>query len=120
MKKTSVCKICRRMQEKLFLKGERCLSQKCAIIRRNYAPGIHGQKRRRPISEYALQLQEKRKKELKGEENRLDNMVYQQKLAFSIRAAQQLISHGHVLVNNKRVNISSYLTKEKDKIKLKK
>lgn len=61
----SVCKICRRMGEKLFLKGERCSTQKCAMVRRNYPPGMHGQKRQRPISEYGLQLREKKKAKLR-------------------------------------------------------
>ncbi|MFQ5478507.1 MAG: 30S ribosomal protein S4 [Candidatus Binatia bacterium] len=138
----SVCRLCRREGTKLFLKGERCFTDKCAIERRNYAPGQHGQGRRRKISEYAVQLREKqrlkrmygllekqfkryfvmaeRSREVTGEallkllERRLDNMVYRLGLAGSRAQARQLIGHRHFTVNGKRVNIPSYLTKADD------
>ncbi|MFH1392136.1 MAG: S4 domain-containing protein [bacterium] len=116
--KESVCKICRRLGEKLFLKGERCIGQKCAMIRRNYPPGMHGQKRRRASSEYGSQLKERKKAELKRQGSYLDYKVYDLKLAPSLRAAKQLISHGRILVNNKKINIASYNVKKQDTIKL--
>lgn len=106
------------MGEKLFLKGERCASPKCSLIRRNYPPGMHGQKRRRPISEYGAQIKERKKAKFKESGNRLDYQVYEKKLAPSYRSAKQLVSHGRILVNNKKINIPSYLIKEKDVIKL--
>jgi len=135
--KESVCKLCRRESEKLFLKGERCYSEKCALDRRGYAPGQHGQSpRRRKGSEYGLQLREKqkvrriygileqqfrnyfkkaeRKKGVTGEnllamlECRLDNLVYRLGFAPSRNAARQLVLHGHFIVNNKKTNIPSY------------
>ena len=134
----AVCRQCRREGKKLFLKGERCYSDKCAIARRAYAPGQHGQGRKKS-SEYGLQLRAKQmtkryygvlesqfrkyyglaeKKEGKtGEallailESRLDNVVYRMGWASSHAEARQLVSHGHFLVNGKRVNIPSYLTK---------
>ncbi|MFH1612012.1 MAG: 30S ribosomal protein S4 [bacterium] len=130
------CKKCRRAGEKLFLKGERCFGQKCAMIRRPYIPGIHGKARRRQLSEYGRQLAEKQKvrhaygisekqlknyfKEIneqrgnKGElllsklEQRLDNIIFRLGWASSRRLARQLISHGHILVNGRKVNIPSY------------
>lgn len=116
--KQSVCKICRRTGEKLFLKGERCLSQKCALIRRNYPPGMHGQKRQKTISEFGSQLKDRKKIKFKGQSNNLDYKIYALKLASSLKAARQKISHNCVLVNNKKVNISSYQVKEKDIIKI--
>tara|TARA_B100000809_G_C14878959_1_gene438437 strand:- start:116 stop:697 length:582 start_codon:yes stop_codon:yes gene_type:complete len=129
---------------KLFLKGDRCYTDKCAIERRNYAPGQHGQGRRRKISEYAVQLREKqrlkrtygllekqfrryfvmaeRSRDVTGEvlltllERRLDNMVYRFGLATSRAEARQLIKHRHFMVNGKRVDIPSYLTKQGDEI----
>ena len=129
---------------KLFLKGDRCYTDKCAIERRNYAPGQHGQGRRRKISEYAMQLREKqrlkrtygllekqfrryfvmaeRSRDVTGEvlltllERRLDNMVYRFGLATSRAEARQLIKHRHFTVNGKRVDIPSYLTKQGDEI----
>ena len=134
----AVCRQCRREGKKLFLKGERCYSDKCAIARRAYAPGQHGQGRKKS-SEYGLQLRAKQmtkryygvlesqfrkyyglaeKKEGKtGEallailESRLDNVVYRMGWASSHAEARQLVSHGHFTVDGKRVNIPSYLTK---------
>lgn len=114
----SVCKICRRIGEKLFLKGERCLSQKCSMIRRNYPPGMHGHKRQRALSEFGSQIKEKKKIEFKGQPNSLDHKVYESKLSPSLKAAKQIISHGYVLVNDKNISIPSYKVQEKDKIKL--
>jgi small subunit ribosomal protein S4 len=134
----SVCRQCRREGTKLFLKGERCLSSKCAIERRNYPPGQHGQ-RMRKISDYGVQLREKQKvkriyhimekqfrnyfkkaektKGITGEillqflERRLDNVVYRCGFASSRSGARQLVLHGHVTVNGRAVNIPSYLVK---------
>lgn len=134
----AVCRQCRREGKKLFLKGERCYSDKCAIARRAYAPGQHGQGRKKS-SEYGLQLRAKQmtkryygvlesqfrkyyglaeKREGKtGEallailESRLDNTVYRLGWASSHAEARQLVSHGHFTVNGKKVNIPSYLTK---------
>ena len=131
----AVCRLCRRENMKLFLKGERCLSDKCAINKRNYAPGQHGQ-RRTKLSEYGLQLREKqkvkriygvlenqfrtyfekavRRKGVTGEhllaqlEQRLDNVVVRLGFATSHAQARQFVRHGHVLVNGKKVNIPSY------------
>ena len=142
----SVCKMCRREGEKLFLKGDRCLSDKCSFSRRSYAPGQHGQARKKQ-SEYGLQLREKqklrriygileaqfaryfdlaeRKKGITGElllqllETRLDNVVYRLKLAGSRREARQLVRHGFFRVNDRKVNIPSYQVKPGDVIKLK-
>jgi small subunit ribosomal protein S4 len=139
-----VCRLCRREGTKLFLKGERCFTDKCAIERRNYAPGQHGQGRRRKISEYAVQLREKQRlkrmygllekqfkryftmaeksRDVTGEalltflERRLDNMVYRLGLAGSRAQARQLIRHGHFAVNGGKVNIPSYLASEGDEI----
>lgn len=131
-----VCRLCRREGTKLFLKGTRCYGEKCAIDRRSYPPGQHGQGRMR-TSEYSLQLREKQKlkriygllerqfrgyfmraermKGITGEnllallERRLDNVVYRLGFAASRREARQLVGHGHLLVNGKKVNIPSYL-----------
>ena len=139
-----VCRLCRREGGKLFLKGERCYTDKCAIERRNYAPGQHGQGRRRKISEYAVQLREKqrlkrmygllekqfrnyfrmaeRSRAVTGEalltilERRLDNIVYRFGLATSRAEARQLICHRHFLVNGKKVDIPSYLTRPGDQL----
>jgi small subunit ribosomal protein S4 len=132
----SVCRLCRREGLKLFLKGERCYTDKCAIERRNYPPGEHGQGRPK-FSEYALQLREKQKvkrlyRVLEGQfrryfqmaersrgitgeillqllERRLDNMVYRMGFATSRAEARQLVRHGHFLVNGHKVNIPSAL-----------
>lgn len=139
--KDAVCRLCRREGMKLYLKGDRCYTPKCAIDRRGYAPGQHGQMRRKP-SEYGLQLREKQKarriygilerqfrnyyekavgqKGVTGEnllrmlETRLDNVVYRMGFASSRPQARQLVRYGHVEVNNKRVTIPSYQVKEKD------
>lgn len=134
----AVCRQCRREGKKLFLKGERCYTGKCAIARREYAPGQHGQGRKK-VSEYGMQLRAKQmtrryygvlesqfrkyyemaeKKEGKtGEallailESRLDNTVYRLGWASSHAEARQLVNHGHFTVNGKKVDIPSYLTK---------
>ena len=131
---------------KLFLKAERCNSQKCAIIRRPYRPGDHGKARRRPLSEYGLQLQEKQKirftygvsekslrriftraaksKGITNEmmlallEKRLDNVIYRLGLAPSRSVARQLASHGHFLVNGRKTTIPSYELKVGDVISI--
>jgi small subunit ribosomal protein S4 len=140
------CRLCRREGEKLFLKGERCYTNKCAISRRAYAPGQHWQQRKK-ISEYGIQLREKQKarrfygvlenqfrryfeiaaatKGITGEnllqilESRLDNVVYRLGLATSRPEARQLVRHGHFTVNGKKVNIPSYLIKAGDIISVK-
>jgi len=140
------CRVCRREGEKLFLKGSRCYSDKCAISRRSYAPGDHGQKRKK-LSEYGMQLRAKQKtkafygvlegqfrkyfnmasreKGITGEmllqilESRLDNVVYRLGFASSRPQARQLVRHGHFEVNGKKVNIPSYLVKQGDSISLK-
>ncbi len=137
------CRLCRREGEKLFLKGERCYTDKCSISRRAYAPGQHGQARKK-MSEYGIQLREKqkvrryygilesqfseyfemaaRRKGITGEnllqilETRLDNVVYRLGLGTSRPEARQLVTHGHFTVNGKRVNIPSYLLKVGDVI----
>ena len=140
------CRVCRREGEKLFLKGSRCYTDKCAITRRAYGPGQHGQKRKKQ-SDYGMQLREKQKakafygvlesqfrkyfeeasrsKEVTGLkllqilESRLDNVVYRLGLATSRAQARQLVRHGHFTVNGVKVNIPSYLTKVNDVIKVK-
>jgi small subunit ribosomal protein S4 len=130
-----VCRLCRRENLKLFLKGERCYTDKCAIERRNYPPGQHGQGRPK-FSEYSIQLREKQKvkrmygllenqfrrtfarasreKGITGEallvllERRLDNVTYRLGFASSRAEARLLVRHGHILVNGKRVNVPSY------------
>lgn len=142
----SVCKLCRREGEKLFLKGDRCLSEKCSFNRRSYAPGQHGQARKK-LSDYGMQLREKqklrriygileaqfaryfalaeRKKGITGEnllqllETRLDNVIYRLRLAGSRREARQLVRHGFFRVNGRKVNIPSYQVKPGDVITLK-
>ena len=141
------CKLCRREGEKLFLKGARCLTDKCAIERRAFPPGQHGQNMRRKISAYGLQLREKQKVRrtygllekqfrnyfkaanqktgITGEnllqmlEQRLDNMVYRLGFAGSRKAARQLVRHRHILVNNGIVDIPSYQVKPQDIIRVK-
>ena len=130
------CRQCRREGEKLFLKGEKCFTDKCAIERRAYAPGQHGQKSGARLSDYGKQLREKQKmrriygllerqfrgtyaeaarsKGVTGEkllqqlERRLDNVVFRLGFAQSRRQARQLVRHGHVAVDNRKVNIPSY------------
>ncbi len=137
----AVCRICRREGDKLFLKGDRCYSDKCAIARRSYAPGQHGQGRKKS-SEYGTQLREKQKAKryygllegqfyhyfelaekmsgvtgenlLKVLESRLDNVVYRAGFAMSRPEARQLVSHAHFTVNGKKVNIPSYRVKPGD------
>ena len=137
----SVCRLCRRENLKLFLKGERCYTDKCAIERRNYPPGQHGQ-RRQKFSEYSIQLREKQKvkrmyglferqfhrafelaervKGITGEallvllERRLDNVAYRVGFASSRAEGRMLVRHGHVLVNGRRVTIPSYLVRAGD------
>jgi small subunit ribosomal protein S4 len=137
------CRLCRREGEKLFLKGERCYTNKCSISRRAYAPGQHGQQRKK-LSEYGIQLREKQKarrfygilesqfrkyfemavnkKGITGEnllqilETRMDNAVYRLGLATSRPEARQLVTHAHFTVNGKKVNIPSYLVKVGDVI----
>jgi small subunit ribosomal protein S4 len=141
----AVCKLCRREGAKLYLKGDRCFSEKCAVVRRPYPPGQHGQGRIK-LSEYALRLREKQKtrriygvlenqfrryyaeanamrgrtgEEMLGVlERRLDSAVY--RMGFSITRAQarQLVRHNHVLVNGKRVNIPSYRVNPGDQVEI--
>lgn len=141
------CKLCRREREKLFLKGARCLSDKCALERRQYAPGQHGRSMRRKISPYGLQLREKqkvkrlygilerqfrnyfmkadRKAGVTGEillqllETRLDNLVYRLGFAPSRKAARQLVRHRHITVAGQIVDIPSYQVKPHQVIKVK-
>jgi small subunit ribosomal protein S4 len=140
------CRLCRRERQKLFLKGTKCFTEKCPVERRAFPPGQHGQSRRTKISEYGVQLREKQKvrrmyglmetqfrnyftKALRqtgrtGEilikmlERRLDNVVYRMGFAPSRKAARQLITHGHFMVNNKQVDIPSYLMKAGDTIQV--
>lgn len=142
----SVCRLCRRENLKLFLKGERCYTDKCAIERRNYPPGEHGQGRPK-FSEYSIQLREKQKvkriyrlmesqfrrtfdqasriKGITGEtllvflERRLDNVTYRLGFASSRAEARLLVRHGHILVNGKRLNIPSYQVRVGDVISVK-
>jgi len=138
-----VCRHCRREGLKLFLKGERCYTDKCAIERRNYPPGEHGQARPK-FSEYSVQLREKQKlrriygvlegqfrryfhmadraRGVTGEtllqllERRLDNIVYRLGFATSPPEARQLVRHGHFRVNDRKVNVPSYLVKRGDHV----
>ena len=135
----AVCRLCRREGQKLFLKGDRCYTEKCALERRSYAPGQHGNARNKKLSEYGLQLREKQKarryygvlesqfesyfemaskrKGMTGEnllailESRLDNVVYRLGFAMSRAEARQLVRHGHFTVDGKKVNIPSFLVK---------
>lgn len=137
------CKLCRREGQKLFLKGERCYTNKCAIGRRPYAPGQHGAQRKK-LSEYGIQLREKqkakrfygllesqfrkyfeianRKKGVTGEnllqllESRLDNVVYRLGFGTTRAEARQLVTHGHFTVNGKKLNIPSYIVKVGDTV----
>jgi small subunit ribosomal protein S4 len=141
-----VCRLCRRENLKLFLKGERCYTDKCAIERRNYPPGQHGQGRPK-FSEYSIQLREKQKvkriygllekqfrrtfaqanrtKGITGEtllvllERRLDNVAYRLGFASSRAEARTLVRHGHVLVNERKTNIPSYSVRAGDVISVK-
>lgn len=139
----SVCRLCRRETMKLYLKGDRCYSDKCAVERRNYPPGQHGQSRGK-FSDYGLQLREKQKikrmyglvekqfktyfkhadrqKGVTGTnflillERRLDNAVYRFGFADSRSQARQVVRHNHVLVNGKKVNVPSYLLRPGDTV----
>ena len=141
--KDEQCRVCRREGQKLFLKGERCYSDKCSVSRRNYGPGQHGQKKAK-LSEYGTQLREKQKtksfygvgekqfrkyfemasnkKGITGEnllqilESRLDNIVYRLGFGTSRAQARQLVNHGLFQVNGKKVDIASYLVKAGDEI----
>ena len=141
--KDEQCRICRREGQKLFLKGSRCYSDKCSVTRRNYAPGEHGQGRKK-LSEYGTQLREKQKtksfygvqekqfrkyfemaenkKGITGEvllqilESRLDNVVYRAGFGTSRAQARQLVNHGHFEVNGIKTDIPSYLVKPGDVI----
>ena len=142
----AVCKLCRREGQKLFLKGGRCYTNKCALERRSYAPGQHGQSSKK-VSEYGMQLREKQKAKryygiLEGQfhkyflmaerrqgqagenllricESRLDNAIYLLGWASSRAEARQLVNHGHYEVNGKKVDIPSYLLKAGDVISTK-
>lgn len=133
------CKICRRESEKLFLRGNRCYTDKCSFTRRGYPPGTHGKVGRRKLTAYAIQLREKQKVKaiygiletqfrkifadavkktgspgenlLLSLERRIDNIVYQLGIASSRIQARQLIRHGHILVDGKKVDVPSYLVK---------
>ena len=129
MIKQNKCKICRRFGKKLFLKGERCYTNKCALMRRNYPPGIHGlSKKKFNLSEYARELLEaqeikktygiKRLEDKKEILKRLDNVVYELGFGVSRPMSRQYVSHGHILVNKKKVDIPSYKVKINDVIKL--
>ena len=143
----AVCRQCRREGQKLFLKGDRCYTDKCAMERRAFAPGQHGNARNKKMSEYGLQLREKQKarryygvlesqfrkyyemasskKGVTGEnllsilESRLDNVIYRLGFAMSRPEARQLVRHGHFTVNGKKVDIPSYLVKPGEVIALK-
>jgi small subunit ribosomal protein S4 len=142
-----VCRFCRREGAKLYLKGERCYTPKCAIERRAFAPGMHGQARKRKTSDYGLQLRAKQKARriygllerqfrnyfdqatnepgvtglnlLRHLESRLDNVVYRLGLGTSRKQARQLVSHRHFEVNGRTVNVPSYQLKPGDVLKVK-
>lgn len=141
-----VCRLCRREGMKLFLKGERCHSEKCAIEKRNFAPGQHGKDKKPKIVGYGLQLREKQKarryyqvlegqfrnlyekavnqKGITGElmlsmlERRLDNVLYRMGFATSRAQGRQLVRHGHVTVNNRKVNIPSFTVRPGDSVEI--
>ncbi len=143
----SVCKLCRREKQKLYLKGQKCLTEKCPLEKRNYPPGQHGSSRRSKISEYGIQLREKQKikriyglletqfhnsfekasrqKGITGEnlvkllERRLDNVVYRFGFAPSRKSSRQLVRHRHILVNDVLVDIPSFIVAPGDVIKIK-
>ena len=143
----AACRLCRRENLKLFLKGDRCYTDKCAFERRGYAPGQHGQRRGRKLSDYGIQLREKQKakriygilerqfrryymkadrqKGITGTnllvllERRLDNIVYRMGFSSSRRQARQLVRHNHVMVNGGKVNVPSYLVKVGDSVEVK-
>jgi len=141
-----VCRLCRREGMKLFLKGERCHTEKCAIEKRNFAPGQHGKDKKAKVMGYGLQLREKQKarryyqvlegqfrnlyekavkqKGITGElmlaalEKRLDNVMFRMGIATSRAQGRQLVRHGHVSVNGKKVNIPSYTVKPGDSVEI--
>ena len=141
-----VCRLCRREGMKLFLKGERCHTEKCAIEKRNFAPGQHGKDKKAKVVGYGLQLREKQKarryyqvlegqfrnlyekavkqKGITGElmlaalEKRLDNVMFRMGIATSRAQGRQLVRHGHVSVNGKKVNIPSYTVKPGDSVEI--
>ncbi len=143
----AVCRLCRREGEKLFLKGTKCYTEKCAVSRRAYAPGQHGEGRRKKLSNYGLQLREKQKvrriygvlerqfrryfetasktKGVTGKvllqllERRLDNVVFRMGLAISRSQSRQIVRHNQIVVNSKRVNIPSFLVSQGDTVALK-
>ena len=143
----SMCRLCRRENLKLFLKGDRCYGDKCAFERRPYAPGQHGQRRGGKPSDYRVQLREKQKvkriygvleKQFRGYysradrqkgitgtnllvflESRLDNIVYRMGFANSRNQARQMVRHNHFLVNNKKANIPSYQVRPGDVVEVK-
>lgn len=143
----AVCRLCRREGAKLFLKGERCYTRKCAFERRSYAPGQHGQSGTTKVKEYGQQLREKqkmrriygvrerqfrgylseamRKRGVTGEalmqslEQRMDNVVYRMGFSSSRSQARELVSHGHFLVNGRKVNTPSYKLKPGDVVEVK-
>lgn len=139
-----VCRLCRREATKLFLKGERCHTEKCAIEKRNFVPGQHGKDRKAKIVGYGIQLREKQKvrriygvlesqfritfekavkmKGITGEnllgtlERRMDNVIYRMGLATSRAQARQIVRHGHIQVNGRKMNIPSFIVKPGDEI----
>lgn len=141
------CRLCRAEKTKLYLKGERCKGDKCPITQKKGTPGKGPRSRRRKTSDYGIQLREKQKlkrmygmlekqfkifftkavklKGITGEnlisllESRLDNIIYRMRFADSRKQARQIVTHGHILVNKKRVNIPSYLVKANDEIEVK-
>ena len=143
----SVCRLCRRENLKLYLKGDRCYGDKCAFERRGYAPGQHGQRRGGKVSDYRVQLREKQKvkriygvleKQFRGYyyradkhkgitgtnllmllESRLDNIAYRMGFAVSRNQARQFIRHNHFSINGKKVNIPSYRVKPGDVLEVK-
>lgn len=143
----SVCRLCRRENEKLFLKGDRCYSEKCGYEKKPYIPGAHGRDRRGKVSEYGIQLREKQKTRriygimekqfrnyfaeadrqqgITGEnllillERRLDNVVYRLGFASSRKEARQLVNHGHFTINGKKASIPSMLVRVGDVIQVK-
>lgn len=142
-----VCRLCRTEGVKLFLRGEKCSSDKCPMVRRPFFPGMHGRERRRKLTEYGLRLREKQKlKKIYGMreeqferffeiaskqagmtgdnllrllERRLDNVVFRLGFAPSRRAARQIVNHGHILVNGRKVTTPSYLVDPGDVIEVK-
>lgn len=140
------CKQCRRIDEKLFLKGERCDSPKCALVKRKYPPGMHGPKQRIRLSNYGVQLREKQKAKkiygiletqfanyigkatkMPGDagnnllgllERRLDNVLFRAGFGYSRNASRQIVSHGLIKVNNKRVDTPSYCVNSGDRISI--